>query len=54
MINGTVGVKPVMSDFEKPCFFFFLSTRNYARPNERASDSSSKQQKQDLAIRKQN
>lgn len=53
MINGIVGVKPVMSDFAKPCFFF-LSTRNYARPNERASDSSSKQQKQDLAIRKQN
>ena len=52
MINGTVGVKPVMSDFEKP--YFFLSARNYARPNKKASDSSSKQQKQDLAIRGQN
>lgn len=51
MINGTVGVKPVMSDFEK---LIFLSTRNYARPNEKASDSSFKQQKQDLAIRRQN
>lgn len=24
IINGTVGVKPVMSDFEKTCIFFDL------------------------------